>query len=260
MTSRSLVSFGAVLVAGLLASAPGFAQVDDEGGAPAGSPAASVQKNAATGSFLSLTHPGAVAKKGAFGAATGGYDGARSSGTFEANAEVGIWGPISVRGGAIYSGDSRRVRPSVGARVQALTEANHGVDASVGVFYKPEGLTEPEGELEAVFSAGRHLGPTYAVANLAYGQDPEANERDGEVRLAFLAPLATHFILGLDGRVRFDLGSTKKGEPKLDLLVGPVAAVPVGPVAFLLQGGASVVKFDTTKAGAFVLAGAGSSF
>jgi hypothetical protein len=257
LTSFVLVAGG--LVAGLLPSSPSVAQVADDGSAPA-SQAASVEKSAATGRFLSLTHPGAVAKKGAFGSAMAGYDSAGSSASFEATAEVGIWGPIALRGGAVYAGASKRLRPSIGARVQALTESAHGVDASVGVFYKPEGLTEPEGEIEAVFSAGRHLGSCYATANLAYGQDPEANERDGEVRLAFLAPVASHLILGIDGRARFDLGSSKAGEPKLDLLVGPVAAVPVGPIAFLLQGGASAVKFAATKAGAFVLAGAGSSF
>src|SRR5205085_1684538 len=134
-------------------------------------------------------------------AAGGGYDGARGSGLFEATAEVRVWGPVAVRGGAVYTGDDKGLRPTFGVRVQALREAAHGLDATVGAFYRPEGLTEPEGEVEAVVAAGTHLGRTYVLGNLVYGQDPEGNERDGEVRLAAMASTAPWLLLGFDGRL-----------------------------------------------------------
>jgi hypothetical protein len=233
---------------------------DDELAAPA----AKVEHSAAAGTFLPLTHAAAIDTQRAYGMGIGGYDSARSSGLFEATAEVRVWGPLALRGGAVYTSGDERLRPSFGARVQLLRESASGLDGAVGVFYRPEGLTEPEGEVEAVLSGGTHLGATYLLGNLVYGQDPEARERDGEVRLAALHPFSSSFLLGFDGRVRFDLGSQRgagKVEPELDALVGPAASLTLGRVALLLHGGASAYRTTADTAyGAFVLAGLGSSF
>jgi hypothetical protein len=155
----------------------------------------------------------------------------------------------------------------VGGRAQVLHQGPHGIDGSVGVFYKPEGLTEPEGEIEGIFTIGKHLGGTYALASLAYGQDPEGNERDGEVRLGAVRPVGGRTFLGMDGRVRFDLGSQAaklalRKEATFDVLVGPSVTVLAGPVALLVHGGASAVRFQGTdlRYGAFVLGGAGTAF
>jgi hypothetical protein len=216
----------------------------------------------ASGAFLPFTVSAAIEKQAALGSAVGGYDGAHGAGVFEAAAEVRVFGPVALRGGAVYSSAADRLRPSLGARVQALRESRHGVDGAVGVAYRPEGFTEPEGELEAVFSVGSHLGATYLIGNLAYGQDPEGNERDGEVRLAALHPLGPLFVGG-DARARFDLGSAAaKNEPRLDAVIGPVASYIAGPVSLLVQGGASALKLRgaTSKIGALVLGGVGASF
>jgi hypothetical protein len=229
-----------------------------EGAAPPGGAHAS----AGTGSFLALTQSAALDPKSAYGFATGGYDSARGASLFEAAAEVRVWGPLAVRGGAVFTGGNR-LRPSLGARVQALREARHGVDGTLGVFYRPEGLTEPEGELEAVIALGTHLGATYLIGNLVYGQDPEGRERDGELRMSVLRPMSSRLHAGLDARVRFDLGSSVRGpgEPKLDALAGPTAALSLGPVALLLQGGGSALRLDKeTSYGAFVLGGMGGGF
>jgi len=218
--------------------------------------------SAATGAFLPFTVSAAIEKQAALGSAVGGYDGAHGAGVFEAAAEVRVFGPVALRGGAVYSSAADRLRPSLGARVQALRESRHGVDGAVGVAYRPEGFTEPEGELEAVFSVGSHLGATYLIGNLAYGQDPEGNERDGEVRLAALHPLGP-LLVGGDARARFDLGSAAaKNEPRLDAVIGPVASYVAGPVSLLVQGGASALKLRgaPTKIGALVLGGVGASF
>jgi hypothetical protein len=253
---------------GLAALFPGAVRAagDDSGGTAAARPASPVKNTVGTGNFFSLTHSASLDAQSAYATAMGGYDGARRSGLFEATAEVRVWGPFAVRGGAVYTGDDQKLRPSFGARVQALHENRHGVDGAFGVMYRPEGLTEAEGEIEAVLSAGAHLGKNYLLGNLVYGQDPEARERDGEIRLAGLRPVTSNLFLGFDGRVRFDLGSETAGglgrsEPKLDALVGPAATFLVGPVAFLVHGGASALRVRSEDSfGVFFLAGAGTAF
>jgi hypothetical protein len=246
------------------ASAPGRARAGDqqEGTRP---PATVTQRCGAKGSFLDLTHGASVDGQGAFAAGAAGYDSARGTGLFETTAEVHLWGPLAIRGGAVYTSDDRRLRPSFGARVQALNEARHGIDGAIGVFYRPEGLTEPEGEIEAVLVAGRHLGQTYLLGNLVYGQDPEGRERDGEVRLAALHPVAPRLLLGFDGRLRLDLGSKSRAgaaaEPTLDAVVGPTATLFVGRVALLLHAGGSALRLSgVTRQGIFVLGGLGTAF
>jgi hypothetical protein len=159
------------------------------------------------------------------------------------------------------------MRPTIGARLQVLSQQRHGVDGSVSVLYRAEGFTEPEGEIEGVFGVGRRIGRTALIANLAYGQDPEGRERDGEVRLAALARIVDRLHLGLDGRWRFDLGSdTAKlqaaNEPLYDVDVGPVAALTLGPVALVAHAGASVVRRVGQGAalGLIGLGGLGTSF
>ena len=221
-----------------------------------------VDRSASVGTFLPLTHAAAVRAQSAAAAANGGYDGARHGSVFEATAEVRVWGPLAVRAGAVATGSDNRLRPSFGARVQVLREQVHGLDAAAGAFYRPEGLTEAEGEIETVLSAGLHLGRAYLLGNLVYGQDPEGNERDGEVRLAALHPVHQRVLLGLDGRLRFDLGSSNagKGEPTLDALVGPTATLLLGRFALLAHGGASIVRMTSTSYGPFIMGGLGSSF
>ncbi len=70
------------------------------------------------------------------------------------------------------------------------------MDGAVAVLYKAEGFNEPEGEIELVLSAGKRLGRTMLLANLAYGQDPEARERDGEVRAAALVRVGQRAAVG----------------------------------------------------------------
>jgi hypothetical protein len=222
----------------------------------------SVARSAGTGALLPFSNGATLDGQRAVGAAFGGYDSARASGLFEAATEVRLWQGLSLRGGAVYTGGTSRLRPSFGARYQLLSEGRHGLDGSLGVFYRPEGLTEPEGEVETVLSAGSHLGRTYLLGNLVYGQDADANERDGEVRMALLSPVGSRLFLGMDGRVRFDLGSkATKLEAKLDAVAGPVATLVAGPVALTVQAGASALRLkDGTRYGAVVLGGAGSSF
>jgi hypothetical protein len=225
------------------------------------------RSTAAAGAFLPFSQAALVEGQRAYAFGLGGYDTARETGTFEASTEVRVWGPLALRAGAVYTSASQTLRPTVGGRVQALRQGRHGVDGAIGVFYRPEGLTEPEGEIETVVSVGRRLGATYLLGNLAYGQDPEGNERDGEVRAAALHAAGSRVLAGVDGRLRFDLGSSAAKlamhhEATLDALVGPSAAVFVGPLALLAHAGGSAVRFQGAgiRYGVFAIVGAATAF
>jgi hypothetical protein len=198
----------------------------------------------------------------AFGFA--GYDGARSAPLGSATAEVRVWGPFALRGGAEYSSVRKEARPTIGGRVQLLHQERHGVDGSLGVFYRPEGFTEPEGEIETFVSLGRRFERITVLGNLVYGQDPEGNERDGELRFASLYA-AGRWAFGVDSRLRFAIGTQKsamaQAEPRFDVMAGPIATAAVGPVAFFAQAGPSVLKVTgSTSAGVAALGGVGSVF
>jgi hypothetical protein len=194
----------------------------------------------------------------------GGYDGARSAPIMNAVGEVHVWGPFALRGGAEYSNVTRQTRPVIGGRIQVLRQERHGIDGSFSVFYRPEGFNEPEGEIESFVSLGRRFERISVLGNLVYGQDPEGNERDGEIRLASLFGTG-RWTFGIDSRLRFAIGAQRSAnaaaEPRFDLLAGPVAAATVGPIAMFAQAGPSVVKVTgDTSAGVAALAGVGSVF
>jgi len=216
------------------------------------------------GDILPSTLAPRVGSAAALGFGFAGYDGARSSPIGAAVAEVRVWGPFAVRGGAEYSTERKEARPTIGGRVQFLRQERHGIDGSLSVFYRPEGFTEPEGEIESFVSLGRRFERVSLLGNLVYGQDPEGNERDGEIRLASLYGVG-RWSLGVDSRLRFALGAQKsamaQAEPKFDLLAGPIAAATVGPIALFAQAGPSVLKVTReTSVGVVALGGVGSVF
>jgi len=231
-------------------------------------PSPTTEATGAVGAFLPFSQAASVQTQRGYVLGLGGYDGARKAGMFETASEVRFWGPIALRAGAVYTTGADTVKPSVGGRVQLLREQAHGVDGAIGVFYRPEGLTEPEGEIESAISVGLHLGKIYLLGNLLYGQDGEGNERDGEVRVAALGPLVPWLSVGFDSRVRFDLGSDRAtllahNEPTFDALAGPLATAFVGPLALSLQGGASVFRLPgqfNAEYGAFFMSGVGTAF
>jgi len=228
------------------------------------SPPSTVEAAAQDGLLLPLALTPKVGQVTAVGIGIGGYDGARKVPIASAVVEARIWGPISLRGGAEYSPTRQEARPTVGARVQLLRQEAHGVDGAISVFYRPEGFTEPEGEIETFVSLGRRIDRVSLIGNLVYGQDPEGNERDGEVRLGALYG-KNKWAVGLDSRLRFAIGTQRSAaalaEPKLDLLAGPVGTVAIGPVAVLGEVGPSLVKMSNqTLFGVAAMAGVATVF
>lgn len=232
----------------------------------AATPPNPVADAARSGSFVPLTLPASVTREHVYAMAYGGYDTAARNARFVSFAEARVYGPLALRLGAQSSAGSDEIAPSVAARLQVLSEATQGIDTTVSLAYNAEGFTEFEGELELVIAVGRSFGNWQLVGNVAYGQDPEGEERDGEFRTALLYHVGTHYYLGLDGRGRADLGSDRDklrehNEPLYDVDVGPVANLAFGPVVFGVHGGLSAVEHvdENTRFGGVVLAGLGTA-
>ena len=111
---------------------------------------------------------------------------------------------------------------------------------------------------------GRRFGRLAVLGNAVYGQDPEGNERDGEVRIGSVYAL-NRWCVGVDSRTRIAIGQQKgamaASEPKFDFMAGPVASVTVGPLALYAEAGPSVFKnTGTTSVGVEALGGIGTVF
>lgn len=195
--------------------------------------------------------PGLVHSRGAGRALAVGtttYNGVAKKTTLDLSGEVDVWGPVRLvlRVDNLFD----RGRPGVGAAVQFLDEARHGVSSSAYLVYKAEGFTEAEGEIEGLVSFGKQLGPLHGTLNLAYGQDPEAVERDGEIAVGLhLEPMAGLYT-GVIGRFRDALGSNgdKATGVLRDTQAAATATYVIGNIGVTATAGLSAIK--TVSAGA----------
>jgi hypothetical protein len=207
--------------------------------------APSIQHAAGSGALSPLVLSAAIVPDRALVVGTGGYDTARQGALFDSAAEVRVWGPIALRAGVTYSDDTRRMRPSVGARLQLLRQGAHGVDGTLTTAYKSEGFNEFEGEIETTFALGRRFDRLYVLGNVAYGQDPEGNERDGELRASVLR-LQGRGVLGLEARGRTAIGPQhgrySAVEPRTDAVGGFVGALSLGSFALYAEVGPSALR------------------
>jgi len=232
--------------------------------ADVGQEAPSAEAALADGAFSALTLPARVGSTRAFAWGLAGYDSSRKGPLLDSTAEVQLWGPIALRGSATYSNDTRRMRPSVAARGQFLHQSAHALDASLTVFYKAEGFTESEGEIETALSVGRTFERLTLIGNLVYGQDPEGNERDGELRLSLFHQRGG-ISFGLDARARMAIGpqqgKASAVEPTFDAMGGATAAAALGPLVLFAEVGPSVFRLaGVNAAGMEALGGVGSVF
>jgi hypothetical protein len=239
--SRVAGVFVAVLA---LARGAAARQLDQDG-----APGPSSTEAARTGAASPLLLSAALGSGRALVTSDGGYDTARSGALFDSAAEVRLFGPVALRAGVVYSDDTRRMRPSIGARVQLLRQGAHGVDGSLSGFYKAEGFDEGEGEIEATFAMGHRFDQVYLLGNIAYGQDPEGNERDGELRAAVLRPQG-RVAWGLEARGRSALGAQHGAssalEPRLDVVGGAIGMVSVGSFVLFAELGPSAFKLQAS--------------
>jgi hypothetical protein len=185
----------------------------------------------------------------------GGWGGARAQAIGAVSAEALLGGRITLRAGVAY--DVGQTRPSASASYAFLDPFRNAVGVLAGLAYKPEGLTEPGGELEATFAMSRRFGGGLASASLTYGQDADFVHHDGEAALAFVEPVAMHAAIGGLARARSGLGSTTELGANWDTLAGAVGRVQLDTYTLTAIGGTEVVGqvVGGTKLGAlFALA------
>lgn len=222
----------------------------------------SASTSAGAGMFLPMTLGARTDSQTGFFLAFSGYDSARESARSEALVDVSVLRWLAIRAGVLYTQSPNQVRPTVGLRAQVLAQERAGIDLGFGGFYKPEGFTEMEGEFELVAALGRRFGRVATFANLVYGQDAEAKERDGELRLAALYQVSESVQAGLDARMRFDMGeeegeeaAEEEGRAEYDVVFGPTASLAVGPIAATAQVGMIVLGTEPAQPGAVAMLG-----
>lgn len=241
------------LAVGLVAaslSLPRQARADGslaEASPPASAAAAVTARLAGDGSYSPvLSGPSEIGR--GFAAVSAGYSTVTEDVTLDVTGQVHLYQRFSlVLRVDDVTGDEPR--PGIGGMVHLLDEARHGVDANGYLLYKAEGFSEPEGELEALASFGHTFGAVRAVANLAYGQDPEGNERDGEVAVAAQLHPADPLYAGVVGRYRDALGSRGEGGVVRDLFAGVGATYALD--RFGVSGLVGLSEVETQAAGSF---------
>lgn len=185
------------------------------------------------------------------------FDGSTSSVRVSALGEVNLGWRVRAAF-RVLDAFSDRPRPGIGAGVRWL---DGETTSTAYLFYKTEGFTEPEGEVEALVSFEHAFGAVRAVANIAYGQDPEGNERDGELALmAHVEPRAGFFVGGV-ARYRDALGSSKEAIVR-DGFAGPTTTLAVGALALSLNAGIAMteVRMSSMKLGPSATLSLGAAF
>lgn len=225
------------------------------------------------GTFLPGTFAARVGDQRVSALTFGGYDSNSSQGgVFTGVVEGAIVNRIAIRVGYDYVSSQSGGNLSAGLRLGVLRQEQNGVDLGFFVQYKQKGFSESNGEIEMALTLSRRWNHFGLYGDLVYGQGFERQERDGEVRLAGLYTLRKRFNVGFEARSHFDLGDAV-GEPlpgsppeaAFDLLVGPVALISLGPVAFVAEAGWHTLVIDngdagdTVSNGAVVLAGIGGA-
>jgi hypothetical protein len=215
--------------------------------------------------FLPGTLPPSSGTSRAVGAGWVGYDSAAHAPLVSATVAARLGARLVLAATAVNSSTSTTVRPGVSARVQLLDQRRMGVDAGVSVGYRRDLFSAEGGFFQGVVSVGRRFGETGVIGNLAYGQDGEGDDRDGEARLAALRRVVAGLQLGLDGRASHSLQSTDPnrqvhGTASMTYTAGTIAAYTLGPWALMLETGITGRRTDHLHNGFVTLGGVGAVF
>jgi hypothetical protein len=194
----------------------------------------------------------------------GGYDGSTESAVTKLIGDAKIVGPLDVRVGLTYTPNQpppeAEAQPQFGARLRLLEQSAHGLDLATLLLYRMERFTDDEGLVQAVVAGGRHWGRTGLFANVAYGQDPEGDDREAEFAVGLLYRLQAALQLGLESHLRVDLFSDDpkreaRQDSDLELTAGPIAQWSAGPIGLMAQVGGHARKVDRMRTGVIALAG-----
>jgi hypothetical protein len=153
----------------------------------------------------------------------------------------------------------------VGLRLRILNQHAHGLDLATAVFYRRARYTSDEGMIQLNVAIGRRFDRLGMLANIAYGQDPEGDDRDADAALALLYEIATPLQLGIESHLRFDLASDDprravRHQGPLDLQAGPVVHYAFGPALLVAQAGVSAYRFERTQLGLYAIGGVGGVY
>jgi hypothetical protein len=214
----------------------------------------------------------------AFGVARAGYDGATRSFKARGAAESSPLDWLAVRvelehGGVTHPRADPQERVRIGGRVGLLHQDSAGIDAGVAALYDPKDFRS-EGNLVLGLSVGRDWGRLGVIADALVGSDPEADDRNLELRLAPLYRATQHVSLGIDSRLRKNMSSDEKraGTQALDwdLEALPTLSVAAGNFVFVVDAGLRAVQStgpvgqpsERTRSdlGMIAMAGAGGAF
>jgi hypothetical protein len=157
-----------------------------------------------------------------------------------------------------HRGDGGEPRPGAGVAYEVSDPSRGPIGLRLTINYRPEGLVEPEGEVELAATATRNVGAGRLTASLTYGRDSEGNERDGETLAAYSHAVDDFVAAGVTARGRVSLGTEIDGDREWDVIAGGFAAVQARRATFHLLGGierAGLVMEGATS-GAIVLVGA----
>jgi len=220
-----------------------------------------VDQSLKDGAFLPLSMGTASHPHQSAAVAWAGY--ARGGASVDARAEGLLLPWLTLQMRASADQEISGWRPSAGVRARILRESDSRPGLALAAFYKAEGFTEPEGELEAVLALSKHVGEAGFLINLAYGQDAEGRERDGEAGGAVTLDLRERWLVGVDARARLNLAPAASqgagGEPRFDIAAGPLIMCRLGPTFLAAQVGISVVSWNDTRTGALGLLGIGAA-
>jgi hypothetical protein len=183
----------------------------------------------------------------------GGWSGGEHRAEVDATVEATVLPHASVFVTAQYGGDLTNARPAVGAAYQLLDPRQSANGARISVAYKPEGFTEPEGEIEGVLIVSRQIGTDSARLRGAYGQDPEGAESDGELGASYIHDVGP-FEVGGTSRFRHAIKVKTTLEPRWDFIGGAVGAYVRGRSRVELLLGVDVVAYTPNPAATGVLA------
>lgn len=253
----------AVIAISAIAGAPRAARADDDVDETA--PPSSASHSIAAGAFLSSAlSPHNDGRRGLV-TVMGGWDQARGGAFYDTAAEAQLVGPVSLLAGATYQGPGTTTSPHFELRLDATTQARHGLDLAVAVGYGGVGFnTVPAAVLKV--AVGRSVGASYLLANAVYEHGLQAGERAGELRLAALYPVSSAAHVGLDSRFQIDLerdNDEPAGETDWEWRSGLVASYAWNRIVFTGGGGISALRLRSgapVAVGPAVTAGFGTVF
>ena len=156
-----------------------------------------------------------------------GYDGAQQRTDATALVEAAIISRLGVFAAVTYGEETTGAsRPAIGAAYQFTDPRTAAVGTRLSVAYKPEGFSEPEGEIETIGMFSHFVGRDLSRAFVAYGRDPDGHESDVEVGAGYLHPMADLFVVGVTTRYRYAIAFKGTG-PRWDFIGGVVGDLAI---------------------------------